>query len=100
MDDKPVPKKWQKTAQGVEQTGKKMTVAPSPFNAVKLDLAIILIIGLLLFLLQEKITANLLAQILILSTFSLSAMLWLIVRTNRIVRGLKKRHSTENESGG
>ena len=85
-----------KTAHSVKHPGKKMTVAPSPLNAVKLDLAIILILSLLVFVLQEKITTNVLAQIAFLSAFGLSAMIWIIIRTNRIMRGLKKFPSTDN----
>ncbi|MBE2295739.1 MAG: hypothetical protein IAF00_12350 [Phycisphaerales bacterium] len=65
--------------------GKGLTVAPSPLNEVKLDLGIILAVGLLLLLVQGRIFDNLLPQLLLLVSYSLLGMLWIIIRSRRVM---------------
>ncbi len=70
-------------------TGRQgMTVAPSPFNEVKLDLGVILTVGLVLLLVLGKALDSLPAQLLVLASYSLLGMLWLVVRTRRIMARL------------
>ena len=63
-------------------------VAASPLNEVKLDLAIILVVGVLLLLLQGRVVEGLWLQLLLLSSYGLLGMLWIIVRARRVVARL------------
>jgi predicted neutral ceramidase superfamily lipid hydrolase len=66
--------------------GKEMTVAPSPLNEVKLDLAIILVVGMLLLLVQGRLMDGLPAQLLVLASYGVAGMLWIVVRTRKVLR--------------
>jgi len=66
-----------------------LSVAPSPFNAVKLELAVIIIIGLLVWIAVDSITTSDAAQIVILLLFGVLGAAWLIFRTYRVVRRLE-----------
>ncbi|WP_455222549.1 hypothetical protein [Kaarinaea lacus] len=68
-----------------------LSVAPSPFNAVKLELAVIIIVGLLLWIAVDSITNNHAAQIVILLIFGLLGAAWLIFRTHLLLRRLQKK---------
>ena len=72
--------------------GKGMTVAPSPLNEVKLDLGIILAVGLLLLLLlvQGRAVDGLPLQFLLLSSYGLLGMIWIVVRVRRVVAKLER----------
>lgn len=70
---------------------KGLRVAPSPFNAVKLELAIILIAGLLLWFVVDSITASDSAQIGILMIFGLCGAAWLIIRTRYLSQRIAKK---------
>lgn len=65
--------------------GKGFTVAPSPLNIVKLDLGIILVVGMLLLLIQGRIVDSLLLQLLLLTTYGLLGMVWIVIRTRRVM---------------
>ncbi len=69
-----------------------MTVAPSPLNEVKLDLGIILAVGLLLLLLlvQGRAVDGLPLQFLLLSSYGLLGMIWIVVRVRRVVAKLER----------
>jgi hypothetical protein len=69
-----------------------MTVAPSPLNEVKLDLGIILTVGVLLLLVQGRIVESLLVQCLVLSSYGLLGLGWIVVRTRKIVSELARNH--------
>jgi len=64
---------------------KGFTVAPSPLNEVKLDLGIILVVGIVLLLLQGKVLDSLPLQLLLLSSYGVLGMIWIIVRTRRTI---------------
>jgi hypothetical protein len=67
-------------------TGRKgLTVAPSPLNEVKLDLGIILTVGVLLLLVQGRVLDSVLLQLLLLASYGLLGMLWIVVRTRRVM---------------
>ena len=72
--------------------GRGMTVAPSPLNEVKLDLGIILAVGLLLLLLlvQGRAVDGLPLQFLLLSSYGLLGMIWIVVRVRRVVAKLER----------
>lgn len=64
---------------------KGLTVAPSPLNEVKLDLGVILMVGLVLLLVQERALDNVLLQLLLLLSYGLLGMIWIIIRTRRVM---------------
>ena len=66
--------------------GKGMAVAPSPLNEVKLDLAIILVVGGLLLLVQGRLLDSLLAQLLVLASYGVLGMLWILIRTRKVLQ--------------
>ena len=61
-------------------------VAPSPFNAVKLDLAIILCLAVLLWLVIGRFFENHTSQFIVLAVFGLSGAVWIIFRTRIILK--------------
>ena len=81
-------------------TGRRgLTVAPSPFNEVKLDLGIILTVGVVLLLVQERMLSSLSLQLLLLVSYSLLGMTWIMVRTCRIMARLaREREQSLNGS--
>lgn len=72
----------------IPQNRRGFTVAPSPMNTVKLELAVICFVGVLLLLLQGRITSNSLLQILLLGGYGCAGMLWVIYRVRRVLRNL------------
>lgn len=67
-------------------TGRQgLTVAPSPFNEVKLDLGVILTVGVVLLLVQGRVLDSLSLQLLLLASYSLLGMIWIVIRTRRIM---------------
>jgi hypothetical protein len=70
--------------------GKGMAVAPSPLNEVKLDLAIILVVGILLLLAQGRLVDGLLAQLLVLASYGVLAMLWIVLRARKILQRIAR----------
>ncbi|MCC8986669.1 MAG: hypothetical protein LM523_03000 [Candidatus Contendobacter sp.] len=68
--------------------GKGMTVAPSPLNEVKLDLGIILAVGGLLLLAQGRVLDSLLLQLLVLVSYGLIGLIWIVVRTRQVMAKL------------
>jgi len=75
---------------------KVFSVSASPLNPVKLELVIILLVGLLLWLLLDSITENLSAQIAILFLYSVAGALWLLLRTRSIVSRIQKPSDTDS----
>ena len=75
-----------------QPTGKKgFGVTASPFNRVKLELGIILCLGILLWLAADSITASLAAQLLLLAAYGIGGMLWLVWRTRRVLAQLERQ---------
>lgn len=68
--------------------GKVLSVSPSPLNTVKLDLAVVLCLGLLLWLIQGLLGTGAVAQILILAGYGIAGMAWIMLRTYRVLRAL------------
>lgn len=76
-----------------------MTVAPSPLNGVKLDLGIILTVGVLLLLVQGRLVDSLLLQFLLIFSYSLLGTIWIIVRARQVVaRVERERKSTTDDA--
>ena len=79
--------------------GRGFAVAASPLNGVKLDLAIILVVGVLLLLVQGRVLDNLWLQLLLLSSYGLLGMLWIIVRARRVVARLAQNRQPGAHDG-
>lgn len=60
-------------------------VSPSPLNPVKLELAVLVIVGAVLWVVHGHITADPLDQLLLLGGYGLFAMAWLVLRTRRVL---------------
>ncbi len=78
------------------QRRRGLTVAPSPLNAVKLELGIILGLGLVIWLVQGRVSDNPLVQYGLLGGFGGMAMTWLMVRTRRQVRQVQQIPHSED----
>lgn len=66
------------------------TVAPSPFNSVKLELGIILVLAVVLVFLVDRAFSEFLVQLLVLGGAGVVAALWLFWRTRAISRSTKE----------
>lgn len=64
------------------------SVTPSPFNTVKPDLGVIVLLGFLLSLMRERITQDLRLQFLLLIGHGIMGAAWIVVRARRIVASL------------
>ena len=62
------------------------TVAPSPFNAIKLELGIVIVLGGLLLIALDSIIEDTFVQIGVLLLAGLLGMLWIIWRTHAILK--------------
>jgi len=62
------------------------TVEASPLNPVKLELGAILIIAVVLLLIIDYLVVSKTSQLLILASYGLGAMTWIIVRVKSILR--------------
>lgn len=79
--------------------GKGMTVAPSPLNEVKLELGIILAVGVLLLLAQGRVVDSLPLQLLLLTSYGLIGLIWIVVRTRRVMaKFIRDREQCANGS--
>jgi hypothetical protein len=71
------------------QRRRGFSVAPSPLNAVKFDLGVILVLGIFLLLVHAKLVSGVGAQLLLLVAYGLASMVWLVVRTRRVLRAAR-----------
>lgn len=60
-------------------------VSASPLNGVKLDLAIILVIGVVLFIIVLQLIESFIGQFLILAVYGVLTTIWLIRKTRKIL---------------
>lgn len=77
-------------------TTKGFGVAASPFNGVKIELGVVLILGLVLWLAADSITASIATQLLLLVSYGLISALWLIIRTRRIAQQWGEKNNQES----
>ncbi|MDE2088639.1 MAG: hypothetical protein KGJ12_01315 [Gammaproteobacteria bacterium] len=68
--------------------GKVLSVSPSPLNTVKLDLAVVLCLGLLLWLIQGLLGTGTVAQIVILAGYGIAGMAWIMLRIYRVLHAM------------
>lgn len=93
-------------ADSPSSTGRTASVGRSPLNGVKLELALVVIGGVVLTLIHGKLTADSLSQLLILIGYGTAAMSWLIFRTRRVLaqyngeRGEGERQKPELTGSG
>lgn len=69
----------------VTQRKRRFTVAASPMNAVKLELALICGVAILLWLVQSRISDDPAVQFLLLAGYGLASMAWIVFRVRRVV---------------
>lgn len=90
-----------KRARSVTREQKYFAVAASPFNAVKLALGLIIVVGVLLILLTGNLTANPMLQMFVLGSYGVISAFWLILKTRRIAQShivtFHDKSSTSNE---
>ena len=79
----------------VPQNSGGFTVAASPLNSVKLELAVICCMGVLLLLLQGRITGDSLLQFGLLAGYGCASMLWVFYRVRQVVRKADGAHYGE-----
>jgi len=89
-----VPVKKKVTDSATTRTPGGFGVAASPFNGVKLELGICIILGMLLWLGADSITGNEGTQLLVLLAYSLLGTIWLIVRTRAVLRRCEAEQSS------
>ena len=68
------------------------TVAASPFNSVKLDLALIIIVAVVVVLVHKHLAESFLSQLAILAGYGFISMAWLILKTRRISRRMAEKN--------
>ena len=74
------------------------TVAASPFNTIKLELVIVLIIGFLLWIVLNSITDNDWAHIVILFVYSVGGAVWLSVRVRKVLQQSARANPANSNS--
>lgn len=73
-------------ARSVPGSGKSFSVNASPFNAVKLSLGVVIVVGVILVLVTGRLTASTPAQLLLLCSYGAIAAFWLVHQTRRVLR--------------
>lgn len=82
----------EKKQASVPQKRRGFTVAASPFNGIKLDLALILILGVVAFLVQERVFSdNSAGGLALLIAYGLWSAIWIVFRVNRVRARLARR---------
>ena len=74
-------------------------VAASPFTPVKLELALVFCLAALLWLVVARVDARAWVQLAIFAGYGLGAMLWLVIRTRRIVGRLSGQQTQAGNHG-
>lgn len=78
-----------RNARSLARRGGGFGVAASPLNAVKLDLGVIMLCGVLLLLAQSLLDAAESVRIAILLVYGVAGMAWLIVRSRHVLKSLE-----------
>jgi Flp pilus assembly protein TadB len=73
-------------------------VEPSPLNAVKLDLAVIAVVGLMTVVVLHIVGGSLWVQVGILFAYGLIGMTWLLLRTHRVLKQNSASRDATDES--
>ncbi len=83
------------TAQSITRKGRGITVAPSPFNKVKFELGVVLVLLPLVWLVVGRLITDSLLQFAMLFGLGSVAAAWLLLRTRATLRRLE----AEQDSG-
>ncbi|MBD3671320.1 MAG: hypothetical protein HUJ29_11140 [Gammaproteobacteria bacterium] len=75
---------------------RRVTVAPSPFNAVKFELGVFLVALIPVWLLIEKLVADFDTQLLLLLAYSGTVSLWLLLRVRFVMRREMTRETKQD----
>lgn len=89
-----------RSTQRIARAGGGFRIAPSPFNGVKLELGVILLVGLLLLAVHDRFLTGLGPQLALLGGYGAASAAWLLVRTRRILRREARRAAGAPSSGG
>jgi len=68
----------------------KTTVPASPFNPVKLELALVLVVGVSVFLAVPRLVEGEGTQLAVLAAYGALAAVWITVRTRRILHRVRQ----------
>ncbi|WP_455212684.1 hypothetical protein [Kaarinaea lacus] len=79
---------------------KSFGVAPSPFNAIKLELGIVIVVGVLLLIGVDSITQDPLIQMSLLFMAGVLSMVWIIWRTRNVLKSQSKEPPKTNSDKG
>ncbi len=83
------------TGRSITRKGRSITVAPSPFNKVKFELGVVLVLLPLIWLVVGRLIADSLVQFAVLFGLGSVAAVWLVLRTRATLRKLE----AERDSG-
>lgn len=83
-------------AASIPAAGRGFTVAASPFNGIKLELAVVLCLNLVLWLVGGRLMGGGLVELLLLAAGGLGGMAWLMFRTRRVLA----RHLANTATAG
>ena len=75
-------------ARSVTRRKSRLTVAPSPLNGVKLELGVLLAVGLCLWFVHERVAGDALWQLVLLFGYGAGAALWVVLRARRVSRAV------------
>ncbi len=91
-----------KRGQSLARRGRGFTVAASPFNVVKVDLAIILFVGVVLLVIHESLSSDPVTQLGLLALYGVGSMLFLTMKVRKVARSLEQnqRDSVANPPSG
>ncbi len=76
------------------------TVGASPFNMVKLELALILVGAVLVLLINGRVSDDAAVQWAMVVGYGLLAMLWLMFRTRRVLQQQVRAHGSAEKAHG
>jgi len=65
---------------------KRLQVAPSPLNEVKLDIGLFILVGLILFLIVELVNIRQGLRFIVLGVWALSMLAWVVLKTQAIIK--------------
>ena len=82
----------------VTRKGRYVTVAPSPLNAVKLDLGIIIVLSVIVWVLVSQLITDELMQFISLFVFGLLSTGWIILRTRRVIKAHLEKAQANGET--
>lgn len=74
-----------KSAHNITRPRRGFTIGASPFNGVKLELGLLLVVGVVLVLIHRRIVAGALGQLALLGGYGVVSLLWIVARTRWVL---------------